>query len=219
MQFEKTEIQITTEEHLQLKDARTIRGFFGNLYKNRPEFHGHKNDGFVYKHPLIQYKIIGEKIVIIGIKEGAYSLKALPTMNAVEIYHKSYKVLEQRKINCLVPFGVIDKVVSYNFLTPWIGLNEENYKLYKGMDNNSIKNFLENILIGNILSMSKALGYVVNKKIIAEVFLERNGIVEVKQGIELMTFIGNFKTNFIIPYGWGIGKFSSRGYGTIISDK
>ena len=43
MNLEKTEIWITTDNALQLSDGRAIRGFFGNLYKNRPEFHGHRD--------------------------------------------------------------------------------------------------------------------------------------------------------------------------------
>jgi len=42
VKIEKTEIWITTEKPLQLSDGRTVRGFFGNLYRNRQEFHGHK---------------------------------------------------------------------------------------------------------------------------------------------------------------------------------
>jgi hypothetical protein len=41
MNLEKTEIWITTEKPLSFNDGRAIRGFFGTLYKNRPEFHGH----------------------------------------------------------------------------------------------------------------------------------------------------------------------------------
>ena len=37
MQIEKTEVWIMTESVLQLSDGRAIRGFFGNLYENRPE--------------------------------------------------------------------------------------------------------------------------------------------------------------------------------------
>lgn len=40
MKIEKTEIWITTESALQLGDGRTIRGFFGRMYKNRSEFNG-----------------------------------------------------------------------------------------------------------------------------------------------------------------------------------
>ena len=75
MKIEKTEIWITTEKALQPSDGRTVRGFFGNLYKNRPEFHGHIGDRLIYKHPLIQYKVFGGSALIIGLKEGAYLLK------------------------------------------------------------------------------------------------------------------------------------------------
>lgn len=42
MKIEKTEIWITCESALQLDDGRAIRGFFGTLYRNRPEFHWHR---------------------------------------------------------------------------------------------------------------------------------------------------------------------------------
>jgi len=44
MDLEKTEIWIKTEKLLELSDGRALRGFFGNLYRNRPEFHGHRGD-------------------------------------------------------------------------------------------------------------------------------------------------------------------------------
>ena len=53
MQIEKTEIWIDLENISEAKDARSIRGFFGNVYKNRPEFHGHDGKKYIYKHPLI----------------------------------------------------------------------------------------------------------------------------------------------------------------------
>ncbi len=33
MKIEKTEIWMTCERALQLSDGRTVRGFFGNLYR------------------------------------------------------------------------------------------------------------------------------------------------------------------------------------------
>ncbi len=41
MNLETTEVWLTTENPLEVSDGRAIRYFFGNLYKNRPEFHGH----------------------------------------------------------------------------------------------------------------------------------------------------------------------------------
>lgn len=49
--IEKAEIWITCERPLLFSDGRTVRGFFGNLYRNRPEFQGHIGDKLIYKHP------------------------------------------------------------------------------------------------------------------------------------------------------------------------
>ena len=40
--------------------------------------------------------------------------------------------------------------------------------------------------------------------------------VEIKKGVEMVAFTGEFKVNFNIPDFWGIGKSSARGYGTVI---
>ena len=82
-------------------------------------------------------------------------------------------------------------------------------------DKDKIYGLFEKILIGNILSMSKSLGYVVDDKIRLKARLNENGTARVKDGVELMAFLGDFETNFMIPEFWGIGKFSSRGYGTV----
>jgi len=215
--IEKTEIWMECEQPFTLPDVAAVRGFLGNLYCQRPEFHGHKGSGFVYKHPLIQYKVIDAKGVIIGLKEGAYLLKAIPKLKILELHYKKYTILKQDIHNNMVPFGLTEDMIRYDFMTPWIGLNEKNYQIYIKLQKKteSVNTLLERILIGNFLSMSKALGYVVKGNIRAKVRLEENGFVEAKQGIKLLAFKGEFKTNFFIPDFWGVGKFSSRGYGIV----
>lgn len=220
MQIEKTEIWITCEMPLvfdTLCDGRAIRGFFGNLYKNRPEFHGHKGNELIYKHPLIQYKVFGGSALVVGLKEGAYLLKAMPKLENLEIYHEKYPILKQNIVNNVIPFGLTDGMVRYSFTTPWIALNEENYESYLMLRKKpeSIKTLLERILVGNILSMSKGLGYVVKDKVQVKAKLVETGTINVKEGFELMAFNGEFDINFFIPDFWGIGKFSSKGYGTV----
>lgn len=216
MMIEKTEIWITCEKPLE-GDGKAVRGFFGNLYRNRPEFHGHRGDELVYKHPLIQYKIFGGSALVIGLKEGAYLLKAVPSLEYLEIYYQKYPILKQNICKTSVPFGLTDKILRYTFSTTWIGLNEDNYDNYLSLkhDQSKAHSLLERILTGNILSMSKSLGYVVNDKIRLKADLKENRTVIVKDGIELSAFQGEFETNFMIPEFWGLGKFSSRGYGTV----
>lgn len=217
MKIEKTEIWITCESALQLSDGRAIRGFFGNMYGTRQEFHGHRGDTLIYKHPMIQYKVFGGSALIVGLKEGAYLLKAVPRLEYLEIHHQKYSILKQNISVDTIPFGLTENMISYSFVTPWIGLNEENYDRYLTLKKRceDITLFIERILVGNILSMSKSVGYEVKDRILIKANIEGCGTVDVKDGIELMIFQGIFETNFLIPELWGIGKFSSRGYGTI----
>lgn len=216
MQIEKTEIWMTCERPLD-GDGRAVRGFFGNLYRNRPEFHGHLGDELIYKHPLIQYKVFGGSILVVGLKEGAYLLKAVPGLECIEIYYKKHSVIKQNANNIFVSFGLTEDMIKYTFITSWIGLNEKNYQLYlnlkeKGKDT---RDMLNKILIGNILSMSKSVNYTVNSSLQVKSKLKEDIAVEVKEGVKLIAFKGDFETNFIIPEFWGIGGKVSLGYGTV----
>lgn len=216
MKVEKTEIWITCEKPME-GDGKPVRGFFGDMYRNRSEFHGHRGGGLVYKHPLIQYKVFGGSALVIGLKEGAYLLKAVPNLEYLELYHQKHPILKQNICETSVPFGLTDKILRYTFATTWIGLNEDNYENYLSLKHEQSKTYslLERILIGNILSMSKSLGYVVKDKIRLKADLRENATVMVKDDVELTAFHGEFETNFMIPEFWGLGKFSSRGYGTV----
>ena len=152
MMVEKTEIWITCKKPLE-GDGRAVRGFFGNLYRNRPEFHGHLGDKLIYKHPLIQYKVFRGSALVVGLKEGAYLLKAVPDLEYLEIYYQRHPIIKQNNSSVIVPFSLTESMVCYTFVTPWIGLNEENYQRYlelKGRGENT-RILLDRILVGNIL--------------------------------------------------------------------
>ncbi len=224
MKIEKTEIWITCNKPLaeasndaSFTDARTVRGFFGNMYRNRSQFHGHNEGRLIYKHPLIQYKVFGGSALVAGLKEGAYLLKAIPKLDYIEIHREKIPIVKQNISTLHVGFGLTGKIARYSFTTPWIGLNKDNYKKYLLIRGNEAETngLLEKILIGNMLSMSKSIGYVVEKRLQMRVKLKESGIKKIKDGVDLISFKGEFETNFLIPDLWGIGKFSARGYGAV----
>ena len=218
MKIEKTEVWLTCEEPLN-GDGRWIRGFFGNMYRNIPEFHGHVEDNLIYRHPLIQYKVFGGSALIIGLKEGAYLLKALPTFNTIEIYFKRHQIIKQNTHTVLAHFGLTTDRFRYTFVTPWIGLNKKNYQHYLSLKSKKkrqdITNMLNKILEANIISMCKSVGYTVKKEIRVKSRVRETTAIEVKKGVRLTAFKGDFETNFIIPEFWGIGGKVSLGYGTV----
>lgn len=217
MKIEKTEIWMTCDKALQFSDGRAVRGFFGNLYRNRPEFHGHIGDKLIYKHPLIQYKVFGGSALVVGLKEGAYLLKAVQDIEYLELYYQRYRIIKQNASNMIIPFGLTGSMVCYTFETPWIGLNNDNYQRYlelkeRGKDTDVL---LDKILIGNILSMCKSVDYIVNDILSVKSKLREGIPVGVKENVKLITFEGEFETNFLIPDFWGIGGKVSLGYGTV----
>ncbi|MHC9540903.1 MAG: CRISPR-associated endonuclease Cas6 [Vulcanimicrobiota bacterium] len=217
--IEKTEVWITCNKSLNedvFSDGRAVRGFLGNLFFNIPQFHGHKGDQYSYSHPLIQYKVLGGSALIIGIKEGAYLLKALPQFEFLELHHEKFPVIKQTAMNEMTAFGLNEEIIRYRFIMPWIALNEKNYIAFKKCaESTDISEMLNRILIGNILSVSKAIGYVVNERIKVQSHIKDQNSIEVKKGLKLLSFSGEFDINFLLPDFWGIGKFSSRGYGTV----
>lgn len=218
MKIEKTEVRFICDQSLQTNMAKAIRGFFGNLFKNRPEFHGHIGNKLIYKHPLIQYKILGGYAHIIGLQEGAYLLKALPKIIDIEVFYKSYSVVKQNINNEIVPFGLTDDTVCYNFISPWIGLNKENFNIFLKLKKESkekVNSFFDRILIGNILSMCKSLRYTAEKQILLKSKLAEIQNIKIKNNVQLATFEGEFETNFLIPDLWGIGGKVSIGYGIV----
>ena len=220
MKIEKTELWITCEWPLEFPDGKTLRGFFGNLYRNRPEFHQHNGNQLIYRHPLIQYNIIKKSALIVGLKEGSYLLKAVPKLSHLELYHQNYAVSKQRLCTAAISFGLTSNTIHYRFATPWIGLNERNYAKYLRIKHKKdlVNDLLRRILIGNIISMCKAVRYVAESKIEAVLDLKESGKIEIKQGVEMIAFEGKFEVNFEIPDFWGIGKSSARGYGTVIKE-
>ena len=108
-----------------------------------------------------------------------------------------------------------EKRNTYSFLTPWLALNEKNYEKYQKLGEwIKRKELLKKILIGNIISMSKSLGYTVPEPIKANI----NKLKEVQtslKGTTMLGFLGTFSVNFEIPDYWGIGKSVSRGFGTV----
>ncbi len=111
--------------------------------------------------------------------------------------------------------GIHDKIKKYKFLSPWLALNEKNYQKYnKSGTLLKRKELLEKILIGNILSMSKSLGYTVPAPIEVKILNLKEKQTSLK-GTPMLGFLGSFSVNFDIPDYWGIGKSVSRGFGTV----
>lgn len=165
----------------------------------------------------MQYKVVNEKPFVLGINEGAEILRQIyEEIDYLTIGNANYKITHKRLILTDGEFATAPHPVSYTFLTPWLALNEENYEKYQRLGSEEKRReLLKKVLVGNILSIAKSLGYTVEEKIQAEIKRIREAPTSLK-GVPMLGFLGEFAVNFEIPDYWGLGKSVSRGFGTII---
>ena len=201
----------------QYPESKDLRGAIAGLYPNEILLHQHYEDGTVkYNYPLVQYKFIQEECLIIGIDNGAKVISNLNLIGEVIILsHCAYRIIKKDASFQELPFGIANTMSNYSFLTPWLALNEKNYDKYQRLGSwAKRKDLLEKILIGNIISMSKSLGYTVPEPIKADI-INLKEIPTSLKGTPMLGFLGTFSVNFEIPDYWGIGKSVSRGFGTV----
>ena len=204
--------------HQQRIKGKSLRGAIGRLYSEYQLLHQHKEDGRVdYCYPLVQYKMYGKKGYIVGLCDGAKLVTTLDIVaETLNLEGMNYRIMSKEVNIQQVSYKITTEIIPYSFLTPWLALNEENYEKYGTLSTVEQKNLLRRILIGNILSMSKGLGYVVTE----EIKVSQLDVYPVKtpvrlKGVGMTGFKGSFSVNFDLPDYLGLGKSVSRGFGTI----
>lgn len=196
-------------------DASKFRGYMGNKFKNYPLLHNHySKENYLYSYPLVQYHVIDGQPSIFAIEEGVDVLKEISS-DIVELeLDKKYNVLEKVIYDKKFDINTSNKEYTYEFVSPWLALNPKNYNKYKIINNwKDKKLFLNKILIGNILSMSKGLGIIVNRRIYPKTFLQP--LTVSYKSVNMLAFIGKFTIKFKLPNYLGLGKGVSHGFGCI----
>ena len=194
-----------------------LRGYFGRKFNEYELIHHHtKEDKLIYKYPMIQYKVLEGKPTVLGIGLGADVLKNIyEDVNELQLGGKSFEIFGKTMVYAKAEYGISNILLLYSFHTPWLALNEKKYEKYiKFGAWTKKKELLEKIIIGNIISMSKGLGYTVPAPIKANIIKLKEVRTSLK-GTPMLGFLGTFSVNFEIPDYWGIGKSVSRGFGTV----
>jgi hypothetical protein len=191
--------------------AVRLRGFCGNLFADDSEFHHHSDRS--YHYPLIQYKIVDKKLMLLGLQNYANVLmNKMASIDAISTPQGTFDV-NSKEIDVLT-WLLRNTTCFYEFATPWIPLNENNYAAFTVMDQGSQKSFLERILVGNTLSCLKGLGIYVNYRVASHITMFRPLCVRAHDN-PFEAFIARFYLNVDLPDFIGLGKSVSKGFGTI----
>lgn len=198
--------------------ATGVRGFFGNQFPHEILLHQHipGTTATLYQYPRVQYQIRDGAVTAIGIADGAAALgRVYDRFDEIRLGPLTYPIVERQGEIVTEPFGVTEAPRRYRFATPWVPLSPKNYPAFiRARGRQEQTALLERILTGNLLSASKTLGYVAAERIVPSLTNWNQTVVDIK-GTQVTGIEGEFRVNFAIPDGLGIGRSVSRGNGVV----
>ncbi len=211
------EYRLRLSRSLRSYETPQLRGFFGQRFSHAVLMHHHKPDGtLLYDYPRVQFKVIDQTAVLLGIDQGARLLESLwLEVDVARLGCQDLRVLESR-IECRhESLSATDIPLDFRFLSPWLPLNQRNHAKFVALKSaRNRSQLLERIMIGNVLSLAKSFGHVVQQRLVADCSKLRP-VRPTLKGISMLGFVGQFRVNFRIPTLAGIGKSVSRGFGVV----
>jgi len=199
-------LQFTIEE---------LRSFFYKRLAEYTKLHKDSTPGFIHRYPVMQCKQIKSRLLVIGISQGADLLQEISSGE------KKFRIGEN---TCTISgrdqeirnevLTISDKIHTYEFLTPWLALNQQNAKKFYHLKGKPERDaFMQKILTGNLNTLAKSLDYDLPAPLTCQsrVRFKRERIHQEN----VMVFLGTLSTNLRIPDYLGIGQSVSQGFGTI----
>ncbi len=202
---------------LQRRDGHKLRGYFANQFGEESDlFHNHDTAGkAIYRYPRIQYKIVNGVPTVIGIDEGAKLIvERFLQIQYVDIDGLRFFTDQKNMKSQEFITGVNGSLYQYEFINPWMALNQQNHQAYLTMTPDEKQQKLKGVLTNNMLAFFKSVGHHEKERIMVNLQLKEPRLAGFKNQ-RLLTFMGSFVTNVKLPDYIGLGKSVSRGYGTI----
>ncbi|MBL50683.1 MAG: hypothetical protein CMG57_01840 [Candidatus Marinimicrobia bacterium] len=208
-------IRVITNKPVR-KTPYQVKGVFMRQYPDEPiipMLDGSYRDRFLY--PRVQVKILNEQIYIIGVHEGVDSVLSLAEkFKEFDFGNITFEVQDTDIEDVNQQFIPSSRLVRYRFITPWVALNHMTGGRYRFLTNQEKPSFLNRLLGQNIIFLANEVGVKLEDDIFTKVKVSSlfpRPVDENKWG----AFMGEFKTNFVLPNYIGVGNGITRGFGTI----
>ena len=195
-----------------------VRGYFSRQFQQYDLVHNHLpgEKKYIYRYPAVQFKIYDCLAVHAYKPDGIDILKQM-FLDADDIVIQD-QILEVKNKEIEVKeadFGEDGNDYVYEFVSPWIALNQQNFKDYLDLGDKKLQQEkLHAILVNNIISFCKFAGHTVENRL--SVTSNLGTAASNLKGKTHLAFKGEFTVNFLLPDLLGLGKSTSRGYGAII---
>lgn len=190
-----------------------LRGSIAGHFPDEPLLHQHRNNDFLYRYPLIQYRWSNDKGFLIGFHEGGKLLANLPLLDKELTLGKVKTSISEVEI-CFSTENISfsERLIRYHFVSPWLPLNQQNYKAYMGMNRAEQALERDRLAVANLLMALRGLKVEATERIYAAFQMRRVVSCRYKEQ-KLIGFLGTLLTNLDLPDDIAIGKAVSHGFG------
>lgn len=194
-----------------------LRGAIAARFRDDPAFHGHGPEGPTFRYPRVQYRWFADDPQVLTIGDTAEALMRDRLVGAELVLNGHPVSVEDVRWEPLrFALTPLDHLVRYRFVSPWLGLNQENHARYQQSDDRERRELLDRILRGNLLSMFSGFGWRVDTSDRVFAAFEPRGTVTTHlKDVGLIAFEGTFVTNWSLPTAIALGRSVSHGFGAI----
>lgn len=198
--------------------AAMLRGAIAAHFLDDPDFHGHKGDRTLYRYPSVQYRWLPDGPALFLLGDAAERARAYPFVGlTLQLGEESVTIAEVKWRALALGLAAAPEPRRYRFGAPWLALNKENVLRYEALSPQARRVAeLNRILVGNVLSVCKGLGWDIPADLRLQASLE--SVREVTCGVKgtpMRGFFGTFAINLHLPDGLALGRSVSHGFGWI----
>jgi len=212
-EFDLTVATLRFARPLDAGDATRARGFCGRRFPDCVPLHHHRGERLVYTYPRVQFKVIDGDLIVWGVAEGATLARRVADVSEWQLGDEPLVSIQRDVSSSRAELGTCQKPVGYEFVSPWLALNQANHRRYMRSNEGARRGLLRRILIGNMLSMARCLGPVIGEEIRVRLDVLPGNVSH--KGTDMLGFLGHFKANCVLPPLSGLGKGVARGFGTV----
>lgn len=201
------------------KDIPLLRGAVIKASGGEDElYHNHGKDGLSYRYPLIQYKRMDGRLMVVCVGEGIRSIERFLANNDHELRvgQRNERLLIESIRRETTDIAIAVSPTSYS-AQKCMPLNQKNHAAYAALGSDEERrSFLERCLTGNILSFAKNMGIRFKEQVDVDLVRVLNEDTSLFKQVRMQSFDLVFRSNVILPDYIGIGKGVSHGFGTVM---
>ena len=188
--------------------------------KDNTLFHNHTDEGFAYRYPLVQYRVMGGKAAMLCLNDGIEQMQSLLggsfLMQPQHFAGRTEQiVVEDLRVNEF-ELCFLEQPVRYH-ISHWLAFNQENYRQWQALatDEERVAK-LNALLVGNIISFAKGVGWQLEERVEINIDFATIGTRYTNyKGKRLVAITAEFDANLFLPRGIALGKGVSLNKGIV----